>query len=198
LSDQQAVAINADLVAVHADAVQKRARYEQALGILQSGKIDSVNEIMASPTIASLRGLDAQASHEEADLLTRYGPEHPEVRKVRAQRGDLKRQMNAEVARVVSTLKTDYELAQKKEESLNKSLRDLNGDGGGRDQAAIRLRELEREARADKTLYESMLTRFKEVEQQASLPVAETLVVAPAEEPDAPNTPNKLRMLAMG
>lgn len=196
LMDQQAAAINAELVTVHADKVQKRAKYDQARGILDGGKIESVAEIMQSPTIAALRASEAQTAHEEADLLTRYGPEHPEVRKVRAQRADLKRQITAEIGRVVSTLMTDYELAQKKEETLEKSLRELTGGGreGGDEQAMIRLRELEREAQADKVLYESLLTRFKEAEQQANLPANETRVVTPALTPGVPTYPNRQRV----
>jgi polysaccharide biosynthesis transport protein len=196
LTDQQATAINTELVAAHADAVQKRSKYDQARGILEGGKIESVAEIMQSPTIATLRASETQSAHEEADLLTRYGPEHPEVRKVRAQRADLKRQTIAEIGRVVSTLMTDYELAQKREETLEKSLRELTG--GNRDvvneQAMIRLRELDREAQADKALYESLLARFKEAEQQTNLPANETRVVAPALTPSAPSYPNKQRI----
>jgi polysaccharide biosynthesis transport protein len=197
LSDQQAVGINTELVTVHADAVQKRVRYEQARGILEGGRIESVAEVMQSPAIASFRASEAQTAHEEADLLTRYGPEHPEVRKVRAQRGDLRRQINAEIGRVVSSLKTDYELAQKKEETLEQSLHDLTGGKDSNDKAMIRLRELEREAQADKTLYETLLSRFKEAEQQTNLPGAETRVIAPALLPPAPSHPNLRHMLGL-
>jgi succinoglycan biosynthesis transport protein ExoP len=197
LSDQQAAAINAELVAVHADAVQKRAKYEQARGILEGGRIESVAEVMQSPAIATLRASEAQTAHEEADLRTRYGPEHPKVKRVRGQRADLRRQIKAEIGRVVSTLKTDYELAKKKEATLEQSLRELTRGKDGNDQAVIRLRELEREAESDKALYESLLSRLKEAEQQTSLPSAETRVVAPALTPGSPSFPNTRRMFIL-
>lgn len=196
LSDQQAAAINADLVAAHADAVQKRSKYDQARGILEGGKIDTVSEVMASPTIVALRAADTQAAQAEADLRTRYGPDYPEVRKVGAQRSDIRRQISAEVSRMVAALKTDYELAQTREAALERSLKELTG-ATGKEQAMIRLRELEREAQADKALYESLLTRFKEAEQQINLPAAETRVVAPALEPSQPSYPNKQRLFLM-
>lgn len=197
LTDQQAAEINAQLIAAHADVVQKRARYEQARGILEGGKIESVAEVMQSPAIVPLRAEEARVAREEADLLTRYGPAHPEVQKIRSQRADLRRQISAEVSRVVSTLKTDFEFAQKKEESLGKSLRELTGNGQANEQAVIKLRDLERQAQANKALYETMLTRAKEAEQQTNLQTAESRIIAPALEPIFPSYPDKRRMSVM-
>jgi exopolysaccharide transport family protein len=197
LSDQQAAEINTQLISAHSEVVQKRARYEQAKGILEGGKIESVAEVMQSPAIAGLRAEEAKVAREEADLLTRYGPAHPDVQKVRAQRSDFRRQIAAEVSRVVSTLKTDFEFAQQKEASLSKSLQELTGGGQGNEQAVIKLRDLERQAQANKALYETMLTRSKEAEQQANLQTAESRIVMPAFEPGDPSYPDKRRMLIM-
>jgi polysaccharide biosynthesis transport protein len=197
LSDQQAAEINAQLVAARAQAVEKKAKYEQARGILESGKIESVAEIMQSPAIVSLRQQEAQAAREEADSLTHYGPEHPAIIKIRAQRNDLRRQIRAEVSRLVSTLGTDYEFALKKEQSLDAGLKELTGADHRNDAAVIRLRELERETQANKVLYESLLSRFKEAEQQSSLPTAQSRIVAPALRPAGPSYPSRQRVLML-
>jgi exopolysaccharide transport family protein len=195
LSEQQAAEINAQLIVARAQAVEKKAKYEQARGILESGKIESVAEIMQSPVIASLRQQEAQAAREEADSLTHYGREHPAIIKIRAQRNDLRRQIGVEVSRLVSTLRTDHEFALKKEQSLEAGLKELTGADHRNDAAVIRLRELEREAQANKVLYESLLSRFKEAEQQSSLPTAQSRVVAPALRPSVPSYPSRQRVL---
>ncbi len=66
--------------------------------------------------------------------------------------------------------------------------------GPSKEEAVIRLRDLERQSQADKALYESLLSRLKEAEQQTSLPpAAETRVIAPALEPRTPSFPDKKR-----
>ncbi len=119
LSDQQAAEVNTQLVAARSQTVEKKAKYDQAQRILEGGAgIETVGAVMDSPVISGLRSQDADLARLEADQLTRYGPEHPSIVKVKAERADLRRQINREVARVVLTLKTDYDFALKKEQSL--------------------------------------------------------------------------------
>jgi len=198
IAEQQAAEINTQLVAARGQTVEKKARFDQAQKILQGGAgIETVASVMDSPIIASLRQQDADLARGEADQLTRYGPEHPSIVKLRAERADIKRQIAREVARLVQTLKTDYEFALKKEESLEASRAELTGAGNRNDQAVIRLRELERDVQANRVLYDSLLSRFKEAEQQTSLNTAESRVISPALTPGAPSYPNKQRFLSM-
>lgn len=198
LAEQQATEINTQLVAARSQTVEKRAKYEQAQKILDGGAgIESVAAVVDSPAIAAMRTQAADLGRQEADLLTRYGPEHPSVVKLRAERGDIRRQTSLEVARVVQTLKTDYDFALRKEQSLETSLQELTGANNSNDRAVIRLRELERDAQANRVLYESLLTRFKEAEQQTSLQTAESRVIAPAFEPGMPSYPRKGRTLML-
>ena len=191
LAEQQATEINAQLVAARSLTVDKRAQYEQAQRILDGGAgIESVGAVVNAPAIVGLRTQAAELGRQEAELLTRYGPEHPAVVKLRAERGDIRRQISQEVARVVQTLKTDYDFALRKEQSLEASLRELTG-ANSNDQAVIRLRDLERDVQANRVLYESLLTRFKEAEQQTSLQTAESRVIAPAFAPNDPSHPRK-------
>jgi exopolysaccharide transport family protein len=198
LAEQQAAEINTQLVAARAQTVEKKAKFDQAQRILDGGAgIETVAGVMDSPVIAGLRTQDADLARQEADQLTRYGPEHPSIVKIRAERADLRRQISREVGRVVQTLKTDYEFALKKEQSLEASIQELTG-ADRNDQAVIRLRELERDAQSNKVLYESLLSRFKEAEQQTSLQSAESRVIAPALRPKVPSFPSKSRFMILG
>jgi polysaccharide biosynthesis transport protein len=197
LAEQQAAEINTQLVLARSQTVEKKAKYEQAQRILNEGAgIENVTAVVDSPGIVALRTQGADLARQEADLLTRYGPEHPSIVKLRAERDDLERQISREVGRVVQTLKTDYEFALKKEKSLETSLLELTG-AKTNDQVMIRLRELEREVQANRVLYDSLLTRFKEAEQQTSLQTAESRVTAPAFSPSAPSFPRKSRTLLL-
>jgi succinoglycan biosynthesis transport protein ExoP len=196
LAEQQAGEINTQLVAARAQTVEKKAKYDQAQRILDGGAgIDSVAAVMDTPAIAELRTQETAIARQKAELMMRYGPEHPAIVKIRAEQGDIDRQLKREVARVVQTLKTDYEFAQKKEESLADSLTGLTASHKSEEQAVIRLRELERDVQSNRTLYDAVLNRFKEAEQQTSLQSPESRLVAPAFAPEIPSFPKKRLML---
>jgi succinoglycan biosynthesis transport protein ExoP len=192
LADQQAVDINAQLVAARAQTVEKKAKYDQVRHTLDNGGgIEGVAAVMESASTAALRMQEATLTREEANLSTRYGPQHPAILKIRAEHADIKRQIKREIDRVVEMLKTDYELALRREQSLANSIRELTGGEHLDEQSIIRLRELERDAQSNRTLYETTLARFKEAEQQTSLQVSESRIVAPAFIPDYPSFPKK-------
>ena len=162
LADQQAVDINTQLVAARAQTVEKKAKFDQVRHILDDGGgIDGVAAVMDLPSTAALRLQEAVLTREEANLLTRYGPKHPAIVKIRAEHADINRQIEREVGRVVEMLKTDYELALRREQSLNNNLRELTGGQNLDEQPIIRLRELERDAQSNRTLYETTLARLR-------------------------------------
>jgi polysaccharide biosynthesis transport protein len=198
ISEQQAAEVNTQLVAARAQTVEKKAKYDQAQKILEGGVgIETVAAVMDSPIITALWQQENQIARDEANQLSNYGPEHPSIVKIRATRADIKRQITREVSRLVQTLKTDVQFALEKEQSLLSSLAELSDKGGQNGQAIIRLRELERDAQSNRTLYETTLTRFKEAEQQTSLNTAESRVIAPALIPKSPSFPQTSRFLMM-
>lgn len=192
LAEQQAIEINTQLVAARAQTVEKKAKYDQVQSILEDGVgIESVAAVMDSAAIATLRTQETAITREEAELLLRYGPKHPSILKIRSQHAEIDRQIKREVGRVVAMLKTDYEFAQEKEQSLASSLQELTASHAPNDQSIIRLQELERDADSNRTLYKAMLARSKEVEQQTSLQNGESRIAAPAFVPDTPSFPKK-------
>jgi capsular exopolysaccharide synthesis family protein len=196
---QQAVDINTQLVAARGQTIEKKTKYDQARRILDGGtSIENVSAIVESPIIVLLRGQDAELARTEADQLNRLGPGHPGIIKTRVERADIREQINREVARLVATLKTEYEYALGKEEILVASLKDLTSDENRNDQAVIRLRELEREAQSNSAVYDALLARLKDIEQQASLLTADSRIIAPALAPSAPSYPDKNKTLLFG
>jgi exopolysaccharide transport family protein len=196
IADQQAAAINNQLAAARADSVQKKTRFEQAQRIMESGAgIETIANLVDSQIIAGLRTQETTLARQEADLLTRYGPEHPSIVKSRAERGDIRRQIRAEMGRVVQAAKADYEFALEREKSLEASLEELLQQDARGEGPMIQLRELERQVQSNRLLYDTLLTRFKEAEQQTSLQTAESRIIAPAIPPEQPSFPRTGRFL---
>src|SRR4029077_13862969 len=110
-----------------------------------------------SGVIGTLRGKLADASQREADLLARYNSRHPAVVTVEAEKRDIERSIAAETQRMVDTVKSEYSLAKARESATEQAMREATGQGGLDSDDAVRLRELERTAAVNKSLFDDFL-----------------------------------------
>lgn len=153
--------------------------------------------MMNSGSIADLRKQEDDLSRQVADLLTRYTDRHPSVVNLRAQLADVHRAITAEIVRLTSNIKNEYELAKAREEGLEKTLRDATGQNDLDNSKAITLRELERTAAVNKTLFEDFLQRAKVTEEQATFETRDSRVISAAQAPGAPSSPKTGLILAI-
>ena len=190
INDQQMGDLNTKLVEARTEAAEARAKFEQVARLAKSGgDSGSVTEALGSDTIARLRGQYAELAKTDADLSTKFGSLHPQLATVRAQLRETKRLISEEIQRILEARRHTYEVAAAREESLQKSLGDLTNISTDSGPAQVRLRELQREAEANRTLYEAFLARYKEASAQETLEMPESRVVTQAEAPISPSFP---------
>jgi exopolysaccharide transport family protein len=198
VNDQQITDLNNKLVEARVQTAEAHAKYDQVQRFTKSGgDPGSVAEALSSDMIVRLRTQYADLAKNEADLSTKYGARHPLVATVRAQLRDTQRLINEEVQRILQGRRHTYEVAAARETSLRKSLDELQGVSTDSGQAQVRLRELQREAEANRTLYESFLARYKEATARESLEMPEARIVSKAEAPLRPSFPNTPLFLAL-
>jgi exopolysaccharide transport family protein len=198
VNSQQVSDLNSQLIQARADAAEARAKYDQTAQIAKSqADPGSLAEALASDTIARLRTQYAQLRINDADLSNRYGAQHPQVKAVRAQLRDTQKLISDEVARILQSRRHVYEVAAARERSLQKSLDALQNVSNASGQAEVRLRELQREADANRSLYESFLANYKEATARESFQLPEARIVTRANAPVQPSFPKPLLLLGL-
>jgi polysaccharide biosynthesis transport protein len=198
LNDQQITDLNGKLVAARAQTAEARAKYEQIQDIAKSGgDPGGINAAISSEMITKLRTQYADIAKNEAELSSKYGTRHPSVANVRAQRRDTQKLINEEIRRILESTKHDYDVARSRETSLQQSLDQLQGVSTSSGQAQVRLRELQREAEANRTQYESYLARSKETTAQESLEMPDSRIVTKASVPIRPSSPKTMLILGL-
>jgi exopolysaccharide transport family protein len=198
VNDQQITDLNGKLIAARAATAEARAKYDQVQQIAKSGgDPGGINAAISSDMITKLRTQYADIAKNEADLSSKYGARHPLVANVRAQLKDTQRLINEEIRRIVDSTQHDYDVARSREASLSKSLDELQGVSSSSGQAQVRLHELQREAEANRTLYESYLARSKETTAQESLEMPDSRVVTKAGIPISPSWPKRPLILGL-
>jgi polysaccharide biosynthesis transport protein len=198
LNDQQITDLNNKLIAARVQTAEARAKYQQIQDIAKSGgDPGGINAAISSDMITKLRTQYADIAKNEADLSSKYGARHPLVANIQAQRRDTQRLINEEIRRILDSTKHDYEVASSREKSLQQNLDQLQGVSTSSGQAQVRLRELQREAEANRTLYESYLARSKEATAQESLEMPDSRIVTKAGIPIRPSSPKTMLILGL-
>jgi capsular exopolysaccharide synthesis family protein len=197
LNEQQLTELNSKLIAARTDVAEKRARVD-FLADLTTGKktLDSLPDSLqsGSSVMGALRGKLADASQREADLLARYDSRYPAVVNVAAEKRDIERSIAAETQRMAQTVKNEYALAKARLDAMEQSMREATGQGELDNDNSVKLRELERTAAVNKTLFEEFLQKAKIADEQATFRARDVRVIMPAE-PGGQTFPNTRRAL---
>ena len=111
-----------------------------------------------------------------------------------AEKRDIERSIAAETQRMAQTVKSEYALAKARLDAMEQSMRQATGQGELDNEDAVRLRELERTAAVNKSLFEEFLQKAKITDEQATFRARDVRVIMPAQ-PGGQSFPNTRRVL---
>ena len=131
--------------------------------------------------VGVLRGKLADASQREADLLARYGRSYPAVVNVEAEKRDIERSIAAETQRIAESARSDYALAKARVDAMQQAMDEATGQGSLNNDDTVKLRELERTAAVNKTLFEEFLQKAKITDEQSTFRARDVRVIMPAQ-----------------
>ncbi|HYW62189.1 MAG TPA: exopolysaccharide transport family protein [Bradyrhizobium sp.] len=198
VSDQQLSAMTQRLAAAHALTLDAQAKYDQ-IEASRRGASDAgaIPEALQSPTIANLRAQYAEARRKYAELSSELGPLHPSLKNMEKQVEDLRKNIAEELSRFSQSAKNDLTRARDYEASLNKALDAQKHQSVDLGQAAVGLRELERDVEANRNVYQSFLKRSRETEEQESLNTSAARIIGQATAPQRRVFPPAMSLIAM-
>ncbi len=189
---EQASAVNAQLIAARAETAQAEARYLQAVSLINS-KHDgnAITAVLTSPLIQSLRQQESSLVRKSAELSIEYGEKHPRMINIRAEITDIQANIQAEFQQVVAVMRNEMEIARVRQREFDASLKQLTANVGELNQAEVKLRALQREADANRLLFETFLTRYKETSIQQDFQQPDARIISAARVPGSPSYPQK-------
>ncbi len=196
LTEQRVSQLMQEESAARADLAEKEARLSAARRqIAQGGTGEELGQALSSPVIMGLRSGITAANQKQTDLLTRYGPKHPDVVNSQHEIGQLQNQIREEIKRIIGGLESDVSVSRSRLATVDASLGEARGSLASAKGAQVGLAELDRNAQAKRSLYQSYLDRLQQTSTQTGLARPDATVVAPATPPPLPATPNvKLNM----
>jgi capsular exopolysaccharide synthesis family protein len=192
---QRLTDLNAALTKAKTERINKEAQYNQLQAAQASGALDSYPSVLANEYIQKLKTELADAQRNVATLSQRYDERHPEMIKARSavQAADAK--LKGELAKVVDSVKNEYQAALNEERQLQSALDTQKAEALSMNRKGIEFGVLQREVESNKQIYESLLQRTKETGISSELRATNVRVVDPAEVPRWPISPNVQRDL---
>lgn len=192
LTSQELAELNTQLVLARterAEAEARLAQVQQRAG--DRGGAETTLEVLQSPLIQRLREQEAEVQRRVAELSSELGPKHPRMIQLQAEAADLRERIDREVRKIITGLRNEVNVARARERAIARSLDELKSRKQADNQGAIRLRQLEREAAANRELLDTLLARQKETASQEDLNFQQpdATVFSPAVTPAEPSWP---------
>ncbi|WP_294307980.1 polysaccharide biosynthesis tyrosine autokinase [uncultured Sphingomonas sp.] len=183
--------LNTALATATAERIAAEARYRE------EGLSGASTEAVRNQAINTLRQRRAELRAEYQRLMTQFEPTYPAAQAVQSQLDQLDRSIASEERRANSTLASDYRTALERERGLQASVERLKAGYLDLRRRSIQYNIYQQEVDTNRTLYEGLLQRFKEIGVAGGVDVNNVSIVDPAELPQRPSSPRLVLNLAL-
>jgi polysaccharide biosynthesis transport protein len=193
ITTQKLSDLNRELTEAQADRVRKEARYQMA----RQGTVESLPEFRESALLQNLLGRRTEISAQLTEARSRFGPRYPTVTRLEAQYEEISQTIEREKGSIVDRLDSDYRSARQREVLLAEALEQQKLETNTLAEKMVQYNILNREADANKQLYEGLLQKLKEAGISAGLRSSNIRMVDPAMIPPSPARPQKARNILL-
>ncbi|MFN3672822.1 MAG: GumC family protein [Bosea sp. (in: a-proteobacteria)] len=199
ITSQQLGDLSAQLSAARSQQAEAQAKAGLIRDAIKQGRTfeipDVANNELVRRLIEQRITLRAQLALESRNLLS----EHPRIKELNAQLGDLEGQLRAAAERTVRTLENEAKIAGQRVESFTAALDGQKKNVTTANDSEVQLRALEREAKTLRDQLEQYMLRYREAvarDAQNATP-ADARIISRATEPGEPSFPKKIPVMVV-
>jgi succinoglycan biosynthesis transport protein ExoP len=196
LVNEQLTQINTQLVMARAENNTSQAQLSSVENAVQARGIRAVFDVTDSTLVNGLRAQETTLRQREAELLNNLGPRHPQVVDLKSQIASVSNEINNEANNRLRALRNQAAVTQQRVASLEQSMAKLEQESSRLNQSDVEVRALQREADANRALFENFLARSKET-QSVDLEQPNAWIVSTANAPLNPSFPQKVLFIAV-
>ena len=194
LPSQQLTEINSQIAVVRGQKADLEARSKQLRELIRTGKPIESSDIANSEAMRRMIEQRIALRSQLAEQSTTLLDQHPRIKELKAQIGEMDRQIRTEGERLARQLDNDAKLAGDRLESLTTSIDQVKRLASQTNEQDVQLRALEREAKTQRDLLESYLTKYREASARDNINAAppEARIISRASPALKPAYPKKM------
>jgi capsular exopolysaccharide synthesis family protein len=193
--------LNSEITKARTARIELETRAQQLAAMRKAGGgvegLESMSEVIASPVIQGMKTELGRLEAELADAAKVYTPKHPKIVALNTQIPALRQRIASEINRVAQSIRNEYEVALKREQSLTEALEQQKRQVQEMNQLAISDRALKREVENNRRIFDVLMSREKETGLVGGMRTSNIRIVDRAEVPRDPVSPRKARNLAL-
>ncbi|MFW8637301.1 GumC family protein [Cribrihabitans pelagius] len=166
------------------EARSARADYQRLKTALEE-KTDpgAVPEFRDAAPLARLLAPENELRVQQANLAGTLPPEHSAIADIGKAVQQLQDQQRQEAARITEIARSRWQSLERQTELIQAAIRDLDRQVLQQSQDELAIRQLEREAEASRSVYETFIRRLNEASEQVKLESADARILTLAEPP---------------
>jgi capsular exopolysaccharide synthesis family protein len=153
----------------------------------------SSKEVLANGTVNSLMAQRAELQSQLKQERAKHLDDYPTVVQLRARVNEINSQLQTVASGVRDSVKNDYQAAVSAEQALAGQVESLKGDTLAEQDRSVQYNLLAREADTNRTIYDGLLQRYKELNAAAGISASNIAIIDVAEPPLGPSSPNLMR-----
>ena len=193
LSSAEVQATSSKLSDVRGDRIKKELLWKQAQAAAGLG----LKEILDNPAIQENMKQKAQLESEYQEKLSTFKPAFPAMIELRNRIKEVDHQMQADADAIRQSIKASYLAAKDEEEKLQQLLEQGKSNYAEHNNRNIQYNILQREVDTNRTLYDGLLQRYKEIGIAGGVGTNNVSIVDQAYLPVFPRTPNVLLNISL-
>ncbi|SMF52608.1 capsular exopolysaccharide family [Xaviernesmea oryzae] len=190
LQAQRLSGLNAELTSLQARLAGSKARLATALEVQQSGDSVGLTEVLSSPTIQLLRAEQARVIRAIAEIDESGARMNPQLPQLSSQLASLNKQVGQEISQIIDSLRNEIAINEKQQGEVEARLKDVQRAISATNMAVVQSAQLDREAAANRSIYETYLARYKQTIEQDGIATAEARIISRAMPSRNPTSPD--------
>lgn len=190
--------VNASLAKASSERIAKEAMFKQNMQLDEK----TLEQVVNNELIQNLKNQYSTLEAEYRDLSVTFKPGYPKMQQLKAKMDEIAGRIEKEKQQIINSIRNNYETALKTEQYLQASAEAQKKKALELDEKATQYKILEREVETNKSIYQSLLQRSKEIEATVGAAVTNIQIIDRATPPLYPFKPkvalNLLLALVLG
>ncbi|MCA1661541.1 MAG: polysaccharide biosynthesis tyrosine autokinase [Novosphingobium sp.] len=179
------------------EARQARIAAEVRWRAINAAPLLSSKEVLANGTVQTLMTERATLATRLQELRAEHLDDYPGIREANARLAEVERQLQQTARSVRNAARSDLAAAAASERALAAQVNALKGATLSEQDRSVNYNLLAREADTNRSLYDALLQRYKELNAAAGVSASNIAIIDEAEPPLGPSSPNLARNMLL-
>ncbi|MFM7083437.1 MAG: polysaccharide biosynthesis tyrosine autokinase, partial [Hyphomicrobium sp.] len=177
--------------------ISERIKNEQLWKQTDNASAVNLPQFLSNSVIETLRAKRKELSTDYQEKLETFKPSYPAMVQIKSKIDEIDRQISAEIKTIKDSLKASYETSLQQETEMKGRIESLRTELLDLQKRSIQYNILKREVDTNRSLYDGLLQRFKEVDVAGGVGANNVFIVDKPLLPHLPTSPNLVRIILL-